>query len=129
MITKGFVLNSLYNGKHQYVLACSENDKELEDKRIELIRLNSEKHERFRKTENIRNEYLSKLNERLKNHTEKTREYDDIIEKFVKENPIPFELKEFITYIKDRSDVTFYCLTELDFQVEYYVSNLLGFKE
>lgn len=129
MITKGFVLNSLYNGKHQYVLACSENDKELEDKRIELIRLNSEKHERFRKTENIRNEYLSQLNKRLKNCDKNSYEYSYIIEKYVKENPIPNELKEFFTYIKDRNDVTFYCLTESDFEVEYYVSNLLGFKE
>lgn len=129
MITTGFVLNSLYNGRHQYVLACSENDKELEDKRIELIRLNSEKLERFRKTENIRNEYLSRLNEILKLCDKNSFEYDFYIEKYVKENPIPDELKEFITYIKDRSDVTFYCLTESDFEVEYYVSNLLGFKD
>ena len=128
MITKGFVLNSLYNGKHEYSLEFSENDKELEDKRIELIQLNSEKFERFRKTENIRNEYLSQLNEILKDCNKNLFEYDFYIEKFVKDNPIPNELLEFITYIKDRNDVTFYCISEIDFEVEYYVSNLLGFK-
>lgn len=124
MITKGFVLNSLYNGKHQYVLACSENDKELEDKKIELIRLHSEKRERFRKAKNIQEEYYKIYQKEVSNTENSNYETKD----FVTKNPVPDEIKEFVRYSEDRGSGNLYFYSDRDFEVRYWITNILGFK-
>lgn len=138
MITEGFVLNSCYNGHLEFVLAISDNDEELENKAKELTKLNNEKRIRFNSTENARNEYISKYSKCLDdlgiyNEVEglpviPSREFDYATESFVTNNPIPDEIKEFVQFIKDRDYTALHYNSESDFDVEFYVSNILGFR-
>jgi hypothetical protein len=132
MITKGYILQVRYKNQvieRDFNLACSEDDKELEIKARELTQKNYERQTRFFEKEVVINEYLGKLKNYLSNCTKEIREiYDYDVERFYQSNPIPSEISEFVKFHKDRDICEIYATDPRDFEIEYFVTNLLGFK-
>ena len=132
MITKGYILQVSYKNQvieRDFNLAFSEDDKELDVKAQELTQRNIERRNRYQKTENARNEYLDRLKKYISECTKDLRGiYDFEVENFHRLNPIPNEISEFVKFNKDRDICEIYATDSRDFEIEYFVTNLLGFR-
>lgn len=125
MITKGYLLNESRDKNLKYVLAVSENIQELENKIQELKTTNEEKKKRFIAVSRIQEDYFVNY---CKIVCHEDRHYYYKIKEFVTNNPIPDEIKEFVKYSEDRNTGDLYFYSMRDFEVRYWITNILGFK-
>lgn len=125
MITKGYLLNVCRDERVKSVLAASENLQELEAKIEELKKVNEEKKIRYLNTLNIQEKYYKNYHKEVF-----IADYfkDFKTKEFVTDNPIPDEIKEFVIYSQDRNIANLYFYSEKDFNVEYWITNILGFR-
>ena len=125
MITKGYLLNVCHDERARFVLAVSDNLQELEDKINELTKADEEKKKRFTNTSNVREKYLTNFRKNVSCEDYHADEYET--KEFVTNNPIPNEIEEFVKYSEDRNTGSLYFYSMRDFNVKYWITNIIGF--
>lgn len=132
MITKGYLLYVSSDERVKSVLAVSENLQELEDKIVELKKAHEEKKNRYVATLDVQKEYFEKYYVTVRDIESFYLTGDEYpgykIKEFVTGNPIPPEIKEFVKYSQDRDSGSLYFYSDRDFQVKYWITNIIGFK-